>query len=153
MKVFSIALIGCFLSLVQHIECQTCSLTCPKGKVSVILRGNKLACASPSLVNRALCLDSHDAESNVTSVLNPAACSPACENGGACVQYFGSDGTSGSYCVCPFPWKGSLCEMNSSANNNSCGNSCATTTCYNGGTCMMLNGSPQCICSYGYNLD
>ena len=146
---------ACLLLLPSQMASQTCTVSCPEGGVSVVLGGNEIACATPSPVNQALCLDSH--ELNYTSILNPTACDPPCANGGACVQYFvgASSQTSGAYCVCPVPWQGPTCQTNATKScscANSCGAntaSCATTPCYNGGTCMMVNGAPLCFCASG----
>lgn len=149
----TVAVASIIMSWVPHIESQTCSVTCSEGGVSVILGGNQIACAKPSAINQALCLDSH--EVNYTSVLNPAACDPACANGGACVQYFVGE-TSGAYCVCPAPWQGPTCQKNAtqdcSCSTSPCANTCASTTCYNGGSCIMVNGAPQCFCSSGLSI-
>lgn len=63
-----------------------------------------------------------------------------CQNNGICTTQ--SSGVVG--CTCLPGYSGAYCQFNNNVN------ACSTTTCYNGGTCVVVGGQPQCSCKAGF---
>ncbi|CAF0971148.1 unnamed protein product [Adineta ricciae] len=122
------------------------SVTCYNGGSCLILN-NEAFCVCPWGVTGHQC-------EQVTST-NPCDSYP-CFNGGSCIAQNGR-----LECICPPNTSGYQCEyMNISISSNSSGiadNStfypCNNFTCYNGGSCVILNNEAFCVCPWGATGD
>ena len=139
------------------VSCADEGVTCGNNSLCVEISEIELLCNCTSGFKKdgnSNCVDINDCVANV------------CHNGGTCV-----DGVNAFVCVCPFNYNGSKCDVlndmclplcvNGRCQGNRCvcdsgysglqcdidiNAQCTKTSCLNGGTCIEVDDTYQCLC-------